>query len=75
MVSKAFNENDYSELRDKINNDLNLPRAEDNGYRMESYLPPVDKADIQETEDEYAEPMYLVYVDSVTENYLTEEDI
>lgn len=75
MVSKAFNESDYSELRIQINNDLNLPRAEDNGYRMESYLPAVDKADIQETDDEDAEPMYLVYVDSVTENYLTEEDI
>lgn len=75
MVSKAFNESDYSELRDEINNDLNLPRAEDNGYLMESYLPAVDKADIQETDDEDAEPMYLVYVDSVTENYLTEEDI
>ena len=75
MVSKAFNENDYSELRIQINNDLNLPRAEDNGYLMESYLPAVDKADIQETGDEDAEPMYLVYVDSVTENYLTEEDI
>ena len=75
MVSKAFNESDYSELRDEINNDLNLPRAEDNGYLMESYLPPVDKADVQETDDEDAEPMYLVYVDSVTENYLTQEDI
>ena len=75
MVSKAFNESDYSELRDEINNDLNLPRAEDNGYLMESYLPAVDKADIQETEDEDAQPMYLVYLDSVTENYLTEEDI
>jgi len=74
MVSKAFNESDYSELRDEINNDLNLPRAEDNGYRMESYLPAVDKADIQETEDEETEPMYLIYLDSVTENYLTEED-
>ena len=75
MVSKAFNENDYSELRDKINNDLNLPRAEDNGYLMESYLPAVYKADVQETEDEETEPMYLIYFDSVTENYLTEEDI
>ena len=46
MVSKAFNEEDYSALRDEINNDLNLPRVEDNGYRMESYLPAVDKADI-----------------------------
>ena len=73
MVSKAFNENDYSELRDKINNDLNLPIAEDNGYRMESYLPHVDKADIQETEDEKSEPMYLIYIDSITENYLTDE--
>ena len=73
MVSKAFNENDYSELRDKINNDLNLPIAEDNGYRMESYLPHVDKADIQETEDEESETMYLIYIDSITENYLTDE--
>ena len=73
MVSKAFNENDYSELRDKINNDLNLPIAEDNGYRMESHLPTVDKAEVQETEDEDAEPMYLIYLDSVTENYLIDE--
>ena len=73
MVSKAFNEEDYSALRDEINNDLNLPRVEDNGYRMESYLPAVDKADIQETEDEESEPMYLIYIDSITENYLTDE--
>jgi len=73
MVSKSFNKEDYSDLRNKINNDLSLPRTENNGYRMESYLPHVDKADIQETEDEESEPTYLIYIDSITENYLTDE--